>query len=285
MNDGPFRTQSHTGNGQEVNQAPVLDPIGNQSVTKATLTFTATANDADRPRQGLRFHLSSDDRFNYGATLNIRGDFEWTPSELQGPGDYQFEICVGDRIAEDCETITVTVNEVNKAPVAADDDYRVIANQTLVVGAPGVLANDTDADRPLNTLKAVLQTNVPAGEGTLSFHDDGSFEYIPPVTPPTSNRTTFTYKAFDGLAYSNEVTVTLRIRYENSAPRGISLSPLSIAENVLYEGTLTSSDSDLPNEAFTYEIVSGPGDDDNAIFHIGGVNGNKLIASAPINYE
>jgi VCBS repeat-containing protein len=269
----------------EVNQAPVLDPIGNHIIDEEeTLTFTATANDADRPRQGLRFHLSSDDRFNYGATLNIRGDFEWTPSELQGPGDYQFEICVGDRIAEDCETITVTVNEVNKAPVAADDDYRVIANQTLVVGAPGVLANDTDADRPLNTLKAVLQTNVPAGEGTLSFHDDGSFEYIPPVTPPTGNLTSFEYKAFDGLAYSDIVTVTLRIRYENSAPTGITL-PLSIPENVLYEGTLTSLDSDLPNEAFTYELVSGPGDDDNAIFHIGGVNGDELIASAPFNYE
>lgn len=270
----------------EVNQAPVLDPIGNHIIDEEeTLTFTATANDADRPRQGLRFHLSSDDPLNYGATLSIRGDFSWTPLEEQGPGDYLFEICVEDRIVEDCETITVTVNELNIAPVGVNDAYRVIANQTLVVGAPGVLANDTDADRPLNTLKAVLQTNVPAGEGTLSFHADGSFEYIPPVTPPLYNRTTFTYKAFDGVAYSNEVTVTLRIRYENSAPRGISLSPLSIAENVLYEGTLTSSDSDLPNEAFTYEIVSGPGDDDNAIFHIGGENGNKLIASAPFNYE
>jgi len=270
----------------EVNQAPVLDPIGNHIINEgATLTFTATANDADRPRQGLRFHLSSDDRFNYGATLSIRGDFVWTPSELQGPGDYLFEICVEDRIVEDCETITVTVNEVNIAPVAANDSYRVIANQTLVVGAPGVLTNDTDADLPPNTLTAVLQTNVPAGQGILTLHADGSFEYIPPVTPPPSNRTTFTYKAFDGVAYSNEVTVTLRIRYENEAPRGISLDPLSIAENVLYEGTLTSSDRDLPNEAFTYELVSGPGDDDNAIFHIGGVNGDKLIASAPFNYE
>lgn len=272
---------------REVNTKPVLDPIGNRVIDEETLlTFTATANDADLPVQTLIFHLSSDDDpLNYGATLNIGGVFEWTPTEEQGPGDYLFEICVEDGIDEDCETITVTVNEVNKAPVAANDNYRVIANQTLVVGAPGVLANDTDADRPLNTLTAVLQTNVPAGQGTLTLHADGSFEYIPPVTPPPSNRTTFTYKAFDGVAYSNEVTVTLRIRYENSAPRGISLSPLTIAENILYEGTLTSSDSDSPNEAFTYELVSGPGDDDNAVFHIGGVNGDKLIASAPFNYE
>ena len=270
----------------EVNQAPVLDPIGNQIIDEeATLTFTATANDADRPRQGLRFHLSSDDPLNYGATLSIRGDFSWTPLEEQGPGDYLFEICVEDRIVEDCETITVTVNELNIAPVGVNDAYRVIANETLVVEAPGVLANDTDADRPLNTLTAVLQTNVPAGQGSLTFHADGSFEYIPPVTPPPSNNTTFTYKAFDGVAYSNVVTVTLRIRYENSAPRGITLNPVFEAENVLYEGTLTSWDSDLPNEAFTYEIVSGPGDDDNDMFRIGGVNGNKLIASAPFNYE
>jgi len=270
----------------EVNQAPVLDPIGNRIIDEgATLTFTATANDADRPDQVLRFHLSSADSLNYGATLNIGGVFEWTPSELQGPGDYLFEICVEDGIVEDCETITVTVNEVNIAPNGVNDSYRVIANQTLVVGAPGVLANDTDDDRPLNTLTAVLQTNVPAGQGSLTFHADGSFEYIPPVTPPPSNNTTFTYKAFDGVAYSNVVTVTLRIRYENSAPRGITLNPVFEAENVLYEGTLTSWDSDLPNEAFTYDLVNGPGDDDNDIFRIGGVNGNKLIASGEFNYE
>jgi len=274
----------------EVNQAPVLNPIGNHIINEQVqLTFTATANDADilpgSNPQRLWFRLSSDDTHNYGARLNsFTGVFRWTPSEVQGPGDYQFEICVTDLIAEDCETITVTVNEVNIAPNGVNDSYRVIANQTLVVGAPGVLANDTDADRPLNNLTAVLQTNVPAGQGTLTFHADGSFEYIPPVTPPPSNRTTFTYKAFDGVAYSDVVTVTLHIRYENSAPTGITL-PLSIPENVLYEKTLTSSDPDLPNEAFTYELVSGPGDDDNAIFHIGGVNGNKLIASGEFNYE
>ena len=42
----------------EVNVAPVLDPIGDQTVDEQTLlTFTATATDADLPANTLTFSL------------------------------------------------------------------------------------------------------------------------------------------------------------------------------------------------------------------------------------
>ena len=89
---------------------------------------------------------------NYGATLNsASGAFSWTPDESQGPGDYQFTICVTDPLpdlAEDCEDITVTVKEVNQAPVAVDDAYNVIDEPLVVSATDGVLANDTDGDWP-----------------------------------------------------------------------------------------------------------------------------------------
>jgi len=44
----------------EVNAAPVLAAIGNQTVTEETLlTFTATATDADVPAQSLTFSLDA----------------------------------------------------------------------------------------------------------------------------------------------------------------------------------------------------------------------------------
>ena len=67
----------------------------------------------------------------------------------------------------DQEEITVTVSEVNTAPVAVDDNYITPMNRVLNVLAPGVLTNDSDADLPANTLTVVLVTDIPAGEGPL----------------------------------------------------------------------------------------------------------------------
>jgi hypothetical protein len=47
--------------------------------------------------------------------------------------------------------VTITVNSINDAPVAADDTYTTAQDTTLTVAAPGVMANDTDVEGgPLN---------------------------------------------------------------------------------------------------------------------------------------
>jgi hypothetical protein len=274
---------------REVNQAPVLNPIGNKQVNELdTLTFNVSATDGDVPVQALKYYLYSDDvtpPVNYGATLGeTTGVFSWTPDELQGPGDYQFTICVEDAVhAEDCEDITITVKEVNIAPVGNPDAYNVIDEPLVVSAADGVLKNDTDADEPGNELSAVLVDNVPSGEGTLVFSSDGSFIFTPPATLPSLGFTTFTYRAFDGLAYSEVTTVTLTMRNTNQPPTDLTLTPTAWDENKDYVGQLASTDADFgaPFEAFTYELVDGPGGVDNHYFEI---SGNELKAD-PFNYE
>ncbi len=94
------------------NTAPVLAIIGNQSVTElTTLNFTATATDADLPVDTLTFSLSGEPT---GASITTGGEFSFTPTETQGPGDYSFDVIVTDNgtgLLTDSETITVTVNE------------------------------------------------------------------------------------------------------------------------------------------------------------------------------
>ena len=66
---------------------------------------------------------------------------------------------------------TVSITAINDPPVAAGNSYAVDNNQSLVVAAPGVLANDTDVDG--EPMTGVLVSG-PAG-GTLQFNSDGSF--------------------------------------------------------------------------------------------------------------
>ena len=88
--------------------------------------------------------------------------------------------------------MTLTVNPVNDAPVAANDAYTTDEDTPLTRPAPGVLANDTDVDGA--TLTAVLVTG-PA-HGTLALNADGSFTYTPAANFNGSD--SFTYQASDG---------------------------------------------------------------------------------------
>ena len=191
---------------EEVNLAPELDPIENQEVEVGTLlTFTVTASDPDLPVQTLIFYL---DGAPVGASINAAtGVFTWIPVESQ-VGVHVFDICVSDGELEDCQEIKVTVLEgdVNTAPVARPDAYEVDFEGVLSVVAPGVLANDTDADG--DELTAILVSTT--ANGTLTFNSDGSFLYIPRAG--FSGTDTFRYKANDGELDSNIVTVTITVK-------------------------------------------------------------------------
>jgi trimeric autotransporter adhesin len=94
---------------------------------------------------------------------------------------------------------------VNTPPVAVADAYSTNEGVQLVVGAPGVLGNDTDAD--LEPLTAVL--NVGPTNGALALNPNGSFTYAP--NPGFSGSDSFTYHANDGAADSNVVTVSIDV--------------------------------------------------------------------------
>jgi RHS repeat-associated protein len=72
-------------------------------------------------------------------------------------------------------TPTQTPRPGNQAPVAFSNGYRLRADETLNVAAPGVLGNDEDAEG--DPLVAVQQTAPLLG--SLAFNADGSFSYTP----------------------------------------------------------------------------------------------------------
>lgn len=101
--------------------------------------------------------------------------------------------------------ITAVPSPVASAPIAVGDSYSTPQDYALVVPAPGVLVNDTDADG--NSLIAIINS-LPT-HGTLSFNANGGFIYQPSLgyTGPDS----FTYHASDGSLDSNVITVDLAV--------------------------------------------------------------------------
>lgn len=91
-------------------------------------------------------------------------------------------------------------------PVAHDDSYSVAQDQTLSIGAPGVLGNDTDVNP--NSL-SVTSSSTTTAHGSVSLHSNGSFTYIP--GQGYSGPDSFAYVISDAQALSSSATVFITV--------------------------------------------------------------------------
>ena len=108
-------------------------------------------------------------------------------------------------------TAPAAADPVGHPPVAAADGFTAVRGHEKEVAAPGVLANDTDADG--DDLTASIVTG--ASNGTLSLRADGSFTYT--SAPGFTGTDSFAYRAFDGTELSDTVIVSIAVHSEEEA--------------------------------------------------------------------
>lgn len=141
------------------NAEPILRAIPNQSLNELTLlSLDAFAMDSDMPGDVIRYSF---DLAPTGAVIDpATGSMRWTPSEAQGPGNFEFVVRATDAAgAFDTESFFVTVLEVNQAPVLSPIADRVTTpSQSLVIQAVA-----TDGDLPVQSLRYSLLPGAPSG--------------------------------------------------------------------------------------------------------------------------
>jgi len=144
--------------------------------------------------------------------LNPDGSFSYTPNvNFSGTDSFTY-LADNGSATSNLVTVTIAVTAVNDVPVASNDSYVILEDNSLVVDAPGVLANDNDLDG--NPLTAVLVSTTT--NGLLNFNSDGSFSYTP--NPNFNGTDTFTYLANDGASDGNVAMVTLTVTALNDIP-------------------------------------------------------------------
>ena len=182
------------------------------------------------------------------------GSFTYTPNtNYNGTDSFTYRANDG-KTSSAPATVTITINSVNDVPVANADSYSVNEDSPLVVSAPGVLGNDTDADG--NPLTAVLDTGTT--HGTLTLNSNGSFSYMPSAN--FNGTDSFTYRASDGQASSPLVTVTITVNAVNDTPSALDDGPYVTAEDTALNVPATSgvltNDSDIEASALTAILVN-----------------------------
>jgi len=196
----------------EVNLPPVLSVPGPQVVNElTTLNFSVNATDPDIPANIITLSASG---LPAGSTFDpSTGQISWTPSEAQGPGDYNITFVATDNGSpplSDTKTVSIHVNEVNTPPTLA-----VPGPKTIAIGSTLTFSvNSTDTDIPLNTITLSMSGLVSG----MSFSTDtgnpatGTFSFTPTATQAG---TTFmiTFNATDNgsprLSTTKTVTITV----------------------------------------------------------------------------
>ncbi|NOS78789.1 MAG: hypothetical protein HOP35_12670, partial [Nitrospira sp.] len=282
--------------GRSSNQPPTLAPIGPQSVDEGSeLRITVTATD---PNQGdnLQFGFFPTSGNLFGAQFVPNGvnsyEFIWTPSESDGPGQYQVQFNVLDGVNPPVsEIVTITVNEVNQVP-------EIITFGPTTVDEEGFLSltiRALDQDFPSN-LSPVTVSGLPLG---AAFEDISSplspnlylLSWAPTETQgPGVYNVTFTVRDDQGAETSRMVPITVNemnqppvlntienqtVVVPNSALVLTPIGPLVVAEatpgllglnftaTTTYQAptlgvrtlfTATASDPDIPENPRTFSL-------------------------------
>lgn len=208
----------------QTNDAPVAMPDGYTVRENGTLQIAAPgvlSNDSDANGEPLSAVLESPPSHGL-LTLNADGSFTYTPTPGYAGSDAFTYVASDGLLPSSPATVSLTV-QPNAVPVAVGDVYATAYATPLTVPAPGVLANDTDADG--DPLTAVLVAGPAAG--TLTLNADGSFVYTPPAL--FAGTASFTYRASDTAATSDLATVTITVGEPGTVlpPSGLYVSRVS----------------------------------------------------------
>ncbi len=248
------------------NTAPVLANITDKTVDElATLSFTATATDADVPAQTLTFSL--DAGAPAGAGITSGGLFSWTPTEAQGPGSYSATVLVSDGEASDSQSFQIVVNEVNAAP-----QISAVADQATFINLPtapipfAVSDSETDAGSLVLAASSSNPALVPETHIILGGSGSNRTVKIIPAIDQTG-QATITLQASDG------VLVT-----EQSFLLTVS-EPYEVVEEWNFTGGSLLSENGVPTTMLNTGNVDIPGDDQFTVTRGDGSGGAMSLTS------
>lgn len=224
-----------------IHHAPVLASIGNNKAVdeNAPLDFTISATDMDN--DAITYSASG---IPSGATLNSStGVFSWTPNYSQAGTYYSiFFASDGDMETIDPnETVTITVNNVNRAPIAYNMTRSVGEDSLIDIPLAG-----SDADGDSFSFSVVTSPT----HGTINMWSCCIARYTPSANYFGTD--SFTFRAHDGTNYSNTATVLLTISPVNDAPVLAAIADISVNETKIV--IITPNATDVDNTTLIYSI-------------------------------
>jgi hypothetical protein len=207
------------------------------------------SNDVVAVGESITIELTSQPTLGQIA-VDADGGFVYQPSGASGEDHFGYRL-VSAGVPSAPAIVTITVNDLNEAPIAVDDHYVVDSGHVLTVSAPGVLGNDADPDGDALTPRIISSPLI----GAVTLNANGSFTYTPPAD--FSGQTDFVYEVTDPRGLRAHATVFINVN-DHLAPLPDAYS-LDEGEVLFVDapGVLTN-DSIIPQGALRVVVVQAP---------------------------
>jgi len=253
-----------------VTPAPVAVDDAYTTAAGEQLTIGASDGVLDNDTDATSVSIGED--VDHGILLlSADGGFTYTPeSGFTGTDTFTYT-ATGPGGTSRPATVTITVEEVEDPPVANGDAYALDEDETLAVGAPGVLGNDTGATG------ARLVSGVD--HGRLDLDEDGSFTYTPDDD----------YNGTDEFVYvaTNDIQVGQLGRAApggllllDSEPTTVTLTVNGVPESDDDDDGSDSDDGDDGDDGDDDEETSGKDEDEGALPDTGSPVGSTDVTAA-----
>ncbi|KPA10281.1 hypothetical protein MHK_009516, partial [Candidatus Magnetomorum sp. HK-1] len=170
-----------------------------------------------------------------------------TPLNEHG-GDNAVTVEVSDGTESTSQSFTITVANVNDAPVALASSF------TVTEDSSSNAYTLTATDEELDSLTYSLVSNPTKGSITIINASSGACLYTP--NADEFGEDTFTFKVNDGQFDSSAATITVNISSTDDAPVITSSAVTSATEGQVYDYTVTISNVD--GDALNYTVSNMP---------------------------
>jgi VCBS repeat-containing protein len=230
-----------------VNDTPVAADDSATTDEDTGATIAVLANDSDVDGDALTPILVSGPAYG-SVVLNADGSFTYTPNaNFNGSDSFTYKVSDGT-LESGVATVTITVNPVNDAPVAANDNATTDEDNAVIIA---VLANDSDVDGNGLSVASVTQ----GAHGSVAINADGTVKYTPNAN--FNGADSFTYTISDGNGGTATATVVVTVNAVNDAPVAAGDSA-SVDEDSSVTITVLGNDSDVDGDTLAAVLVSGP---------------------------
>jgi len=230
------------------NFAPVATDDSAVTVEETLVTIDVLGNDTDPEDDPLTVtEATSPDGT---VVINPDGTLDFTPNpDFFGEAVIDYTITDGNGGFDDAR-VTVTVANVNDAPIATDDLAVTAVGEPVTIP---VLANDTDPDGDPLTV-----TEATSPNGTVAINPNGTITFTP--TPGFTGDATIDYTVSDGNGGTDTAQVSVSVGEFGGAP--VAVDDLAETdEDTPVTIDVLGNDTDPDGDQLTVTVATSPNGD------------------------
>ncbi|SBS67193.1 VCBS domain-containing protein [Vibrio atlanticus] len=220
-------------------------------------------------------HFSNSDLKGTLGTLHLKDNGDWTYDldnknpqvQALGQGSATTDIITIHSADGTPHQIAITVNGTNDKAVISGTSAGAVTEESQLKTSGTLAVTDVDTSEAHFATSSTGSTDIAGSFGTLHLTDTGSWTYDLDNTNPTvqalgkgSTATdTITVHSADGTPH--QVTITVNGTNDTATVSSATVAIYETDKAVTTSGTLTSTDVDNPDNAFTPDSISGTNGD------------------------